>query len=158
MMPSPGLTHAVSLVLSLVVAAVATALMWRQAGERRSRGDDLSPADERHFQRQDGRRALGAAVMLLLAVGLSVGSRIPHKAAGHSNPLFLVAWLNVFLLIFVLLGLTLADLLATRAYARRHRRALLHERLKMMRDEARRRVCRQNRGNDWTSPGRGFPH
>jgi di/tricarboxylate transporter len=151
-MPPPQQTAVASVVLSSAVVLIAAILALRQYLERRGRGPDLSEADARHFARQDVRRALGLGVMLLLAVGLVVGSRLEPRIAGRTNPLFLQVWLGVFFLIFVLLVLAMLDWLATRVYARRHRKAIFEERIEVLRDEFRRRA---DRGEGNGQPGLG---
>lgn len=148
-MPSARQTKTAGIAVSFFVAAAAVALAMRQRSERIKRGlDDLTPADERHFHRQDRRRRIGSAVMAVLAVAIAIGSRVPHMVDGRSNRAFVWIWLGVFLLIFLLLALALVDLLATRTYARRHRRAMLRERLGLFRDAPPRHLPRNN----------GFPH
>ena len=138
-----------SLVLAIGVTVVAVVLALRQQYERRHRDPGLPDADARHFARQDFRRAVVGVVMVLLAVGVAVGTRIDPKLAGKTNPWFLAIWLAVFTLIFILLWLALLDWVATWIYARRHRRALVRERLQLLRDEQRRRAFRGD--------GRGTP-
>jgi UDP-N-acetylmuramyl pentapeptide phosphotransferase/UDP-N-acetylglucosamine-1-phosphate transferase len=121
-----------SLALSSFVLLVAGLLAWKEWSDRRSRNSDLSPEDARHFGHQDVRRAMGIGVMALLAVGLYVGSRVPHKVANRSNPQFLGIWLGIFLLILFLLGLAMIDWLALRVYARRHRNQILRERVELL--------------------------
>ncbi len=53
----------------------------------------ISTAD--YFFRQDVRRGLGVAVMLMLAAGLYFGSRIPPRVAGHANLTFVQVWLAI---------------------------------------------------------------
>ena len=50
----------------------------------------------------------------LLALGLALGSRIPPRVAGRTNPLFVQIWLGTFLLILALLLLAFLDWLSTR--------------------------------------------
>ena len=88
--------------------------------------------------------------MVLLALGIAIGSRLEHKIAGRANPWFLAVWLAVFALIFVLLWLALLDWIATWLYARRHRRLIARERIQFLRDQRRRRAYRGN--------GQGTPH
>jgi hypothetical protein len=153
-MPPPQQAEVASLVLATAVVLIAGLLGLRQFLERRSREPDLSEADARHFVRQDIRRALGVGVMLLLAAGLVVGSRLEPKVAGRTNPLFVQVWLGVFLLIFVLLFLAMLDWIATRLYARRHRREIFDERIEILRDEFRRRAGRAGgNGRPWDESG-----
>jgi hypothetical protein len=140
---------AASIGLAIGLTVVAGVLAWRQRHERRHREPDLSDADARHYARQDFRRAIAGSVMLLLAPGIVVAARIEPKLAGRPNLWFLAAWLAIFALIFVLLGLALLDWIATWRYARRHRRALARERLQFLREEQRRNAYRGN--------GRGAP-
>jgi Na+/H+ antiporter NhaD/arsenite permease-like protein len=124
-----------------VTAAVLT--LW-QRYERRHREPVLPEADARHFARQDFRRALVGVVLVLLALGITAGSRLEHKIAGQANPWFLAVWLAVFTLIFILLWLALLDWVATWLYARRHRRQIARERIQFLRDQRRRRAYRGN--------------
>lgn len=157
-MPSSRQTKRAGLALSVFVSLAAGALALRQRTERLKRDPDLSPLDARHFQSQDRRRAAGALVMFSLAAGLAAGSSLPHLAGGRSNPAFLIVWFVVFVLILLLLVLAFVDLLATRLYARRQHRALVRERLDILRDEARRRGREDGRWNASRPPGNGFPH
>ncbi len=136
-----------SLVLSTVVLIVAALLGWREWRDRRDRDPDLSPEDARHYAFQDTRRFLGIVVMVLLAVGLVVGSRLPIRVGGKTNPQFLAIWFGVFLLIFVLLTLAMLDWVALRLFARRHRNQILRERIEILREEKRRREARTDEGN-----------
>jgi hypothetical protein len=148
-MPMSQQAAVVSLALSLGVAAVAVLLGWRQWQERRRREPELTPADSRHFARQDLRRGLGVLVLALLAVGLAAGSRVEPRVAARTNPLFIPLWLGILGLSFVLLVLALLDWLATRLYARRHVRAIARERLAILRDELRRRAAPRMPRDDW---------
>ncbi len=157
-MPAAGDVKAASLAISAAVLAIAGLLSFRQWHEWRRRSSDLSLDDSRYFRDQDRRRAIGALVMVLLAVGLSLGSRIPHLAARHANPWFIMVWLGVFGLIFVLLALAFSDLMATRLYARRHRGEIARERLDLLRDTARRRFDDDEPWQTPPAPTNGFPH
>ena len=152
-MPPAQQTAAVSLAISIGVTFIAVALGLRQWHERRQRETDLSGLDASHFVRQDLRRGLGVVVMLLLAVGLSAGSRLDPRLGGKANPVFVDVWLGVFLLILILLGLAVLDWVATRLYARRHRRAMARERLEILRDEV--KLHRQLDTGDGLSDGPG---
>jgi hypothetical protein len=142
-------TGTVSLALAIGVTIVAGLLALRQRNERRHREPELSDADARYFTRQDLRRAVAGVVMVLVALGIAVGSRIEPKLAGRANPWFLAVWLAVFVLLLVLLWLALLDWIAIWLYARRHRRAIARERLQFLREEKKRRAFRGN--------GRGTP-
>jgi hypothetical protein len=155
-MPPAQQSAAVSLVISIGVAAAAILLGLRQWHERRLREPDLSAADASHFARQDLRRALGVVVMLLLAAGLSAGARVEWRLAGRANPLFIQLWLGVFLLILILLVLAVLDWLSTRLYARRHVRAMARERLEILRDEYKLRE-QLERGEGHSGTGNGAP-
>src|SRR5262249_26957936 len=106
----------------------------RQWYERQRREPELSDADRNHFARQDLRRGLGVLIMLTLAVGLVIGSRIHPFVAGQGNLMFVTVWLNMMGLIVVLFVLAIWDGLATRQYATRHRRSLARERIEMLRE------------------------
>lgn len=140
-MPLAQRTEVVSLVLSIgvgVVALLLAAWLWY---ERRLRDPELSDEDAAHFARQDVRRGAVAVILLLIAAGLSIGSRVEPRAAGRANQTFVLVWLGVSVLILVLLLLATFDWIATRTYARRHIRALARERSEIIRDEVRRRAA-----------------
>jgi hypothetical protein len=138
-----------SLILAAGVLAVAAYFAWRQWVERRRRGTQATRDDAIHFIRQDARRFLGSVLMALVAVGLCVGTRIDVRAGPSQRLLFSATWLGVIALVGLLLILAMLDWLATRAYARRHRRALLAERLAVIEQERRRLAGRRD--------GRGEP-
>jgi hypothetical protein len=126
-----------SLMTSVGITLIAAFLGLRQWYERQAREQDLPSDDRAHFEREDRRRAIGIAVLLLIAVALSVGARIPHKVAGQANGLFIAFWPVVFALIVALLFLAFFDWIATRNYARRHRRSMARERIDLLRDTRR---------------------
>ncbi len=144
--------------LAAVIAICALMLglgLWR---ERRTRDGSLPVADRRHFLFQDLRRAFGILLMGYLALGVYIGSRLPlfvlepkdpgeagpvELTAGavivpvveaHPNRRFLIVWLGVFASVVILLGLAMIDWIATRRYARRHRREMHQERLEILRE------------------------
>ena len=106
-----------------------------------------------------------SSLMLLLALGIFVGSRIsplintefPYDlevrqsvraisgawvetwVGGRANPLFLTIWLAVIILLVILLALAFFDWLATRRYAHRQRSSMARERLEILRETFRRR-------------------
>jgi hypothetical protein len=131
-------------VLVIGVIVVAALLAVRQWYERRHRETGLSDADARHFARQDFRRAVVGVVLVLLALGVAVGSQLKHLVAGRPNAWFLGVWLAVIGLILVVVWLALLDWIGTWLYARRHRRALIRERIEFLRSERRRRAYRGN--------------
>ncbi|APW60326.1 hypothetical protein [Paludisphaera borealis] len=132
--------------LALGVTMIAAFLGLRQWYERKGRGDLASPEEAGFFRRQDVRRWLGVGVMLALAVEVYIGSWVEPRVGGRGNPRFVVVWLVVLSLIIVMLGLALADWLATRAYAARQRKAIFREQLDELRQEIQRRVA--ERGGD----------
>jgi hypothetical protein len=153
---------AVSVLLASAVALTAVGLALRQWYEKRQRQrePEMSGPDAEHFARQDFRRAVAGAVMGLLALGVVVGARIGHMVAGGANPWFLEVWLVVFGLILVLLGLALADWVATWRYARRQHQAIVHERrhlLGLLVDVWRWRAYRGNGQDTPKIPGDGAP-
>src|SRR5258707_15391194 len=75
-MPMADNLASTSLVLSIAIAAIAVILGVRQWFERQVRELELSEADRNHFSRQDLRRWLGVLLLLILAIGVLVGSRI----------------------------------------------------------------------------------
>src|SRR5271166_1989469 len=98
-MPLDQQTAAVSLALSILIVVVAALLVVWQWYERRHRATELSEADASHFARQDVRRWMVTVILILLAVGVTLGSRIELKVAGPTNLLFFQIWLGVILLI-----------------------------------------------------------
>jgi hypothetical protein len=123
-----------SLLISSGITLIAAFLGLRQWYEWRARDVDLSELDRKYFFRQDLRRGLGVAVMLILAAGLYFGSRIPPQVADHANLRFVQVWLAIGSLIIVMLGLALLDWISTRLYARRQHRELSSERRKLLRE------------------------
>ena len=138
-----------------LIAVVALLLGWQWA-ERRHRGSDLSDDDRIHFRRQDVRRWVVAGALTLLAIGIHFGSRLPYKRDGRPNFTFVEVWLAVFVLIFILMGLALDDWLATRAYARRHRTAIVREGMEILRKEIRLRAGQPSK-EDEKGGRNGFP-
>jgi len=131
------------LYLSLGIAMIAVFLGLRQWYEWRARDPDLPAMDQSHFRRQDLRRAVGVFLLLWLALEIWAGSRIPHQRGKQPNPTFLFIWLSVGIKLIVLLALAFIDLLTTRRYARRQRRSMTLERLKLVRDARRRSAQKQ---------------
>jgi hypothetical protein len=123
-----------SLLISSGITLIAAFLGLRQWYEWRAREVDLSELDRKYFFRQDLRRGLGVAVILILAAGLYFGSRIPPKVDDHANLRFVQVWLAIGALIIVMLGLALLDWISTRLYARRQHRELSSERRKILRE------------------------
>ena len=107
-----------SLMISLGIALIAVFLGLRQWYETQARESDLSEFDRAYFARQDVRRGLGVALMLILAAGLSIGARIAPRVNGRANLTFVEIWLGEIALLFVLIALAGLDWLATRRYAR----------------------------------------
>jgi hypothetical protein len=123
-----------SLALSLGITLIAAYLGLRQFYERRSREPDLPEADRDYLLRQDVRRSLGVAVMLILAAGILIGSRIEPRIEGRANLAYLEVWLGVIGLLVMMITLAGLDWLATSRYARRQRRFLAEERTKLLHD------------------------
>ncbi|MCA1686002.1 MAG: hypothetical protein LC745_08470 [Planctomycetia bacterium] len=124
-------------ILAAGLAVVVVALLYWQRTERRGRGTTLSDEDRSHFDHQDIRRRVVAGVMSLLALGVYLGSRTPPHRDGRPNKPFFIIWLGVFALVLPLLILAMLDWLATRDYARRHRRVIVREGMEILRDEMR---------------------
>jgi hypothetical protein len=118
----------------LGIVLIATFLGLRQWYEWRGRDANLSGADRAHFFHQDLRRAIGVGMLLLLALGIWVGARVPAMIGGGINVWFIDVWLLEISLVVALLFLAAADLFATRAYARRHRQSMAHERRAILRE------------------------
>jgi len=147
-MPRADEIPSASFGLAAGLCLIALFLALREWYEHNAREPDLSPADNRHFWYQDMRRRLGVGVLLAIAVLALAGSRIQPRAAGRSNVLFVALWVLVLTLILVLLGLALADLLATRAYALRQRREMLRESIEAIRRQARQAAARSRAETD----------
>ena len=130
-------TEFYSLAHSVGILIVALALSGWQWAEHTARPTGLSPEDALHFARLDRRRQLVAVILVVLAAGIFVGSRLDYRANDRPNPWFLATWLTVFWLLLILTVFAVADWLATRRYARRHRRAMAKEGLEILRDEMR---------------------
>jgi hypothetical protein len=133
MPPAPDLASS-SLLISCGIAMIAVFLGLRQWYEWRARESNLSDLDRGYFLRQDLRRGVGVAVMLILAAGLYIGSRVPPKVGGAASLVFVEVWLAISGLIIVMLGLAVLDWISTRVYARRQRRFLASERLRLLRE------------------------
>jgi hypothetical protein len=152
-----------SLVLSIAISGIALALGLHQWSQWRDRDADLVEAECVYFVRQDLRRAVGVVFMLLIAIGIFVGSRVPPLITkfpydvdvrqairviagtwvetwmdGRANPQFVTIWLAVIVLLVSLLGLALFDWMATRRYAHRQRQSMARERLEILRETFRR--------------------
>ncbi|WP_435005806.1 hypothetical protein P12x_003578 [Tundrisphaera lichenicola] len=136
MPPVTDITTA-SMILASIVLIVAALLGWREWHDREERNPELSPEDEAHFASQDLRRTTGIVVLVLLALGVAIGSRVPIRLGQQANPLFVGIWLGVFSLIFVLLMLAMSDWIALRRFAVRHRGQILRERIEILREQAR---------------------
>jgi peptidoglycan/LPS O-acetylase OafA/YrhL len=147
-MPAPdaATTTIASLILAGLILLAAGGLTVRVWQERRRREEEprLSVEDAHHFARQERRRLAGTIVMVLLAVGIAVGSRIVPGRDPHLKNLFLAIWAAVIVLIGLLLALALLDWRATRLYAARHLRAILHERHDLIESDQRDRSASPN--------------
>jgi heme exporter protein D len=128
------------LFLSLGIAMIAVFLGLSQWYEWRARDPDLPVKDLSYYRRQDLRRSAGVVLLLWLAIEIWSGSRIPHRIGQRPNPTFLFIWLSVGIKLIVLIALAMLDLLHTRRYARRHRRSMIIERLKLVRDARRQKA------------------
>jgi len=120
--------------MSTGITLIAVFLGLRQWYESRAREPNLSDLDRTYFFRQDLRRGLGVAIMLILALGIWIGTRMEPLIAGKANLTFVRVWLIVIVLILVLLVLALLDWLANRLYARRLRRSIAQERVELLRE------------------------
>jgi hypothetical protein len=141
--PAADASGPVSLILAALVLVAAGFLGWRQWRDIRARPEELSPADEGHFARQDLRRLLGTIILVVLASALGVGGWMPDRVNGRANQRFVYLWFGIAAMMVVLLILALLDWLSTRLYARRQRRRLTHEGLAIVEDELRARLALQ---------------
>ncbi|WZO99783.1 hypothetical protein EP7_001396 [Isosphaeraceae bacterium EP7] len=139
-MPLSNRPDVVSLIVGALVALAAGALMaWQIRDRERRQFDDLSDEDDGYFRRQDRRRLIGGLVMLLLAVGVVVGTRIHPGEPRRPNFDFVRIWIGVGALLLFLLGLAMRDWIETRFYALRHREIIRLARLQLLEDELNRR-------------------
>jgi hypothetical protein len=115
------------------ITLIAVFLGLRQWYESRAREPDLSDLDHTYFVRQDLRRGLGVAIMMILALGIVIGSVIEPQVGGKANMTFVMVWLGMSALILFLLALALLDWSATRTYARRLRQSIARERVELLR-------------------------
>ncbi len=137
----------ISGVVAVSVVAVALLLTWRQLSDRAHRSDSISTADARYYCRQDRRRFKGSLALALIGLGIGFGSRIDIHLDNRSRQAFLLVWLLVLLLILYVLLLATLDLLSTRHFATRKRRALAEERQLVLQQELNRLAERQKNVN-----------
>lgn len=140
-MPGPTDFQEACRALALGVTMIAAFLGLRQWYERKWRGELDGPEEAAFFRRQNVRRWLGVGVMQALAVEVFFGSSVQPRVGGRGNPRFVVVWLVVLSLIIVMLGLALADWLATRAYGLRKRKAIFREQIEELRETIRQRAA-----------------
>jgi hypothetical protein len=148
-----------SLALACSLGAVAIFLGLREWYERNARDPDLSDVDYEHFQRQDRRRGMGIGVLLLLAMLLPLGSSLTPGPNSDENLSFLIIWILVLALVVALLVLAVLDWLATRTYARRHRKQILRESIESIRQSAQAentRPARDGNGTEDSPPSSQF--
>jgi hypothetical protein len=151
-----------SLLLSIGIAAIAIILGLHQWSQHGARDPNPRYPDLKYFLWQDLRRGFGVALMLILALGIFLGSRMEPMIRGsefdskvlqalrvltgswserffamHANSRFVAVWLGVIVLVAVLLALALFDWIATRRYADRQRRSLARERIEILRETLR---------------------
>ncbi len=143
--------QAASRALALGVTMISAFLGLRQWYEHKGRLAPSSSEDAGYFRRQDVRRWLGVGVMLSLALVVFVGSWVEPRIDGKGNPRFVVVWLVVLILIVVMLVLALLDWLATRIYARRHRRAMFRREIEELRQQLHQAASR-SRGDGSVAP------
>ncbi|WP_165228461.1 hypothetical protein [Aquisphaera insulae] len=128
-----------SLGLATGLFMIALFLGLREWYERRAREEDRSQEDRAHFARQDLRRGLGIGLVASVAVLVVVGAILEWTPHRRPSVLFPIVWIVIMGLMVSLLVLALVDLAATRDYARRHRRRIVHESIDSIRREARRK-------------------
>ena len=68
------------LFLSLGIGLIAVFLGLSQWYEWRARETDLPDKDRSHFRRQDLRRIAGVVLLIVLAIEIWVGARVPYKS------------------------------------------------------------------------------
>ncbi len=132
-----GASEAVVIAVVLVVLALIFAV--RQWSARRTRdGEELSEADAHYLARQDVRRWLGSALMMIIAAGMIAGTRIDPRVSRTNLRLFAAIWIGICVLVCLLMLLAVIDWFAIRQYALRHRRALADQRREAIEAERRR--------------------
>jgi hypothetical protein len=133
-MPNADDLASSSMTLSFAITMIAAYLGLRQWYERQAREEDLCDTDRQYLVRQDIRRGLGVAVMLLLAAGISLGCRIEPRVNGQANLLYFEVWLGVIGLLVTMVALAGLDWIATSRYARLKRADIARERIKLLHD------------------------
>lgn len=153
-MPLAHQASAASQAMSIGILVVVVLLLVWLWYERRLRGlgVELSAEDATHFTRQDVRRGLVAVILGIVGLGIFADSLVEPRTAGRANPLFLLIWLSIFLLLAALPVLAAIDWLATRRYARRQIRALAQERMEILREELRLRSHGESGSNGPVDP------
>jgi hypothetical protein len=130
----------VSLILGLLVFFTAIVLGLWQYREAHQRPPGLTLLDQKHFARQDLRRATCTLVLLILAVALIAGGRMEPRVDDRPNLQFVQLWAGVAFLIVVLSMLAMLDFISTRIYARRLRSRLTEEGLDLIEAEVKVRM------------------
>ena len=139
--------------LYLVPLAIVTLsgflMAWHVRQWRAEQAGDQN-ADERRYQRGRFRRRMQASAMLCLAgTAMYAGQLID---AQRTPTLYVFFWCGVALLVFWVMSLALADILATRLHIARLKRQRLVEEAKLQAELAR---ARGSNGNGQVP--RGFP-
>ena len=99
----------------MLVLLAAALMAYRQRAERAKRPPASIVDDARYYARQDVRRFVGTALMLMLAAGLAIGSTLGPIRDRVEARFFARTWVAVATLVGSLLALALADWLATRS-------------------------------------------
>ncbi len=121
------------------ILLVATFLGLWQWFDRRARDPNLDDGDLFFFRQQDSRRWVGIAVMAMLALAIALEPFASSAIPESTKPVWQLTVLSILIgLILTLIGLALADAMATRRYIRRHRRELVDEHGKLMLEVIRR--------------------
>ena len=157
-MPRASSAAMTGLALAAALVVLAAYFAIRQWLDRRDRGPDLAAADADYLRRQDRRRWLGSAVMVLLAAGIAFGSWINPRASRAAGRLFGATWLGVITLLSAWLTLAILDWRATQVYARRRLKELIGQRGAALEDYRRRRAARDHDrldGPNGQGPSRG---
>src|SRR4051812_11269819 len=109
-MPAAWTEAALGMGIAGALLALAAAFAWRQWVERAGRDvEGLSDEDARYFAGKDRRRFLGAALLAMMAVGMSAGLAINPRANRRSGELFVWIWAGVMALVCVSTVLAMRD-------------------------------------------------
>jgi MFS family permease len=129
-----GLVVGLGLAAGLALLALGFAARQLRDRSRRRHGADLDVHDRAYYHAQDRRRLIGSALMILMAAAMVGGLLINPRLDRIAAQWFVALWSGVLAGVLILLALAMADWWALRAFARRHREALVEEARQLARD------------------------